>query len=50
MRRLTRERQRCDDEWLARPELLVPANQLGVSGHGRQRKALSQLVHPLPYE
>ncbi len=44
---LTRERQRRDHQRLARPELLVPANELRVSGDRRQRKAPGQFVHSL---
>lgn len=50
MRRLTRERQRRDDQRLARPERLVAPNDLGVGGDGRQREALRELVHPLSDE
>jgi hypothetical protein len=47
---LTRERQRRDDQRLACPELLVPANELRVSLDRHQRKTLSQFVHPLSNE
>lgn len=47
IRRLTRERQRRDHKWLARPELLVPPDQLGVGGHGPQRakRPISSSTH-----